>query len=131
MSLTGTPFLYTTIALAVIALVLPFALWTRMKGPKALRAAARALMLLFAQATAITLVFVLVNNSNNLYDNWADLLGTGNHVQKAADLGATAPAASPTASCPRSARPSPRPTGRACTRPAGSRSPSSRAGSRA
>ncbi|MFE1753091.1 alpha/beta hydrolase [Streptomyces anandii] len=88
MSLTGTPFLYTTIALAVIALVLPFALWTRMKGPKALRAAARALMLLFAQATAITLVFVLVNNSNNLYDNWADLLGTGNHVQKAADLGA-------------------------------------------
>ncbi|MFI1166817.1 alpha/beta hydrolase [Streptomyces sp. NPDC020801] len=88
MSLTGTPFLYTTIALAVIALALPFVLWTRLKGPKALRAAVRALMLLFAQATAVTLVFVLVNNANNLYDNWADLLGTGNHVQQAADLGA-------------------------------------------
>lgn len=88
MSLTGTPFLYTTIALAVVALVLPFALWTRTRGPKVLRTALRALMLLFAQATAITLVFVLVNNANNLYDNWGDLLGTGNHVQQAADLGA-------------------------------------------
>ncbi|MFH8222851.1 alpha/beta hydrolase [Streptomyces sp. NPDC018057] len=88
MSLTGTPFLYTTITLAVIALVLPFVLWTRTRGPKVLRAALRGLMLLFAQATAITLVFVLVNNSNNLYDNWGDLLGTGNHVEQAADLGA-------------------------------------------
>ncbi|MFK4147195.1 alpha/beta hydrolase [Streptomyces sp. NPDC004065] len=88
MSLTGTPFLYTAIALAVLALALPFALWTRLPGPRALRAAARALMLLFTQATAVTLVFVLVNNANNLYDNWADLLGTGNHVQRAADLGA-------------------------------------------
>ena len=53
-----------------------------------LRAAARMLMLLFAQATAVTLVFVLVNNANNLYDTWDDLLGTGTHVQQAADLGA-------------------------------------------
>ncbi len=44
-------------------------------------------MLLFAQGTAVTLVFVLVNNQNNLYDNWADLLGTGDHVEQAADLG--------------------------------------------
>ncbi|MFC9925266.1 alpha/beta hydrolase [Streptomyces sp. NPDC127190] len=87
MSLTGTPFLYTTIVLAVVALVLPLFLWSRIRGPKALRTAARVLMLLFAQGTAVTLVFVLVNNQNNLYDNWADLLGTGNHVQQAADLG--------------------------------------------
>jgi hypothetical protein len=45
-------------------------------------------MLLFAQGTAVALVFTLVNNANNLYDNWADLLGTGDHVQQAADLGA-------------------------------------------
>ncbi|MDF3302437.1 alpha/beta hydrolase [Streptomyces tropicalis] len=88
MSLTGTPFLYTTIALAVVALALPLALWSRLRGPQALRTAVRMLMLLFSQATAVTLVFVLVNNSNNLYDNWADLLGTGNHVQQAANLGA-------------------------------------------
>ncbi|MBY8844950.1 esterase family protein [Streptomyces sp. SP2-10] len=87
MSLTGTPFLCTTVVLAAVALILPLLLWSRMRGPKALRAAARVLMLLFAQATAVTLVFVLVNNRNSLYDNWADLLGTGDHVQQAADLG--------------------------------------------
>ncbi|MER6025406.1 alpha/beta hydrolase-fold protein [Streptomyces sp. NPDC001851] len=87
MSLTGTPFLYTTIVLAVVALILPLVLWSRVRGPKPLRAAARVLMLLFAQGTAVTLIFVLVNNQNNLYDNWADLLGTGNHVQQARDLG--------------------------------------------
>ncbi|KOG34712.1 alpha/beta hydrolase [Streptomyces resistomycificus] len=88
MSLTGTSFLYTLIALAVVALALPLVLWSRMRGHRALRAAARVLMLLFAQGTAVALVFVLVNNENNLYDNWSDLLGTGDHVQQAADLGA-------------------------------------------
>ena len=88
MSLTGTPFLYTLIALSAVAVVLPLALWSRLRGPRAVRVAARMLMLLFAQSTAIALVFVLVNNQNNLYDNWGDLLGTGNHVQQAANLGA-------------------------------------------
>lgn len=87
MSLTGTPFLCTTVVLAAIALVLPLVLWSRIRGPKPLRGAARVLMLLFAQGTAVTLVFVLVNNQNGLYDDWADLLGTGDHVQQAADLG--------------------------------------------
>ncbi|MFE3169877.1 alpha/beta hydrolase [Streptomyces sp. NPDC059224] len=87
MSLTGTPFLYTTVVLSVVALILPLVLWSRMRGPRAARTAARVLMLLFAQATAVTLIFVLVNNQNNLYDNWADLLGTGDHVQQAANLG--------------------------------------------
>ena len=87
MSLTGTPFLYTLIALSVLAIALPLLMWSRLRGPRVLRAAARMVMLLFAQGTAVTLVFVLVNNQNNLYDNWADLLGTGNHVQQAANLG--------------------------------------------
>ncbi|MFF8396788.1 alpha/beta hydrolase [Streptomyces sp. NPDC016172] len=88
MSLTGTPFLCTLVVLSVVALVAPLVLWSRIRGPRVLRAAARALMLLFAQGTAVALVFTLVNNANNLYDNWADLLGTGDHVQQAADLGA-------------------------------------------
>ncbi|MFJ8596665.1 alpha/beta hydrolase [Streptomyces sp. NPDC093598] len=88
MSLTGTPFLCTLVVLSVAALVVPLVLWSRIRGPRVLRAAARALMLLFAQGTAVALVFTLVNNANNLYDNWADLLGTGDHVQQAADLGA-------------------------------------------
>ncbi|GHD44426.1 esterase [Streptomyces galbus] len=87
MSLTGTPFLYTLIVLSVVAVALPLALWSRLRGPQVLRAAARVLMLLFAQGTAIALVFVLVNNANNLYDTWDDLLGTGSHVRQAADLG--------------------------------------------
>ncbi|MFF7052339.1 alpha/beta hydrolase [Streptomyces griseorubiginosus] len=88
MSLTGTAFLYTLIVLSVVAVALPLALWSRIRGPRALRATARLLMVLFAQGTAVALVFVLVNNQNNLYDNWADLIGTGNHVQQAANLGA-------------------------------------------
>lgn len=88
MSLTGTPFLCTLVVLSVAALVMPLVLWSRIRGPRALRAAARALMLLFAQGTAVALVFTLVNNANNLYDDWADLLGTGDHVQQAANLGA-------------------------------------------
>ncbi|MGW0969802.1 alpha/beta hydrolase [Streptomyces sp. NPDC002516] len=87
MSLTGTTFLLTCLVLCVFALLLPLVLWSRVPGPAPVRAASRLLMLLFAQGTAISLVFVLVNNANNLYDNWADLLGTGNHVQQAADLG--------------------------------------------
>jgi hypothetical protein len=87
MSLTGTPFLLTSIVLVAVALLLPLLLWSRVRGPAAVRSTARMLMLLFAQGTAITLVFVLVNNANSLYDNWSDLLGTGNHVRAAADLG--------------------------------------------
>jgi enterochelin esterase-like enzyme len=88
MSLTGTTFLSTLIVLSVVAVLLPLFLWSRLRGPRALRAAGRLLMVVFAQGTAVALVFVLVNNQNNLYDDWADLLGTGDHVQQAADLGA-------------------------------------------
>ena len=88
MSLTGTPFLLTLIALSAVAVALPLALWSRLRGPRILRATARVLMLLFAQGTAVALVFTLVNNANSLYDTWGDLLGTGDHVEQAADLGA-------------------------------------------
>ncbi|MFD3512807.1 alpha/beta hydrolase [Streptomyces sp. NPDC058657] len=87
MSLTGTPFFATAVALLVLAVVLPLALWSRVRGPAVVRGAVRLLMLLFAQVTAITVVFVAVNNANGLYDTWDDLLGTGNHVGTAADLG--------------------------------------------
>lgn len=87
MSLTGTPFFLTSIVLLIVAVVLPLALWSRISGPRLLRGLARLLMLLFAQVTAITLVFVLVNNANGLYDTWGDLLGTGSHVAAAKDLG--------------------------------------------
>lgn len=89
MSLTGTPFLYTLVVLCVVAVALPLALWSRVGGPRVVRGATRVLMVLFAQGTAVALVFTLVNNSNQLYDNWGDLLGTSDHVHEAADLGAS------------------------------------------
>lgn len=87
MSLTGTPFFLTSVALLIVGVVLPLALWSRIAGPRLVRGFARLLMLLFAQVTAITLVFVLVNNANGLYDTWGDLLGTDSHVAVAKDLG--------------------------------------------
>ncbi|MFE2378024.1 alpha/beta hydrolase [Streptomyces sp. NPDC059398] len=87
MSLTGTPFFLTSIVLVVAALALPLLFWSRIRGPGAVRHTARMGMLLVVQATGVLLVFVIVNNSNGLYDTWGDLLGTGSHVNAAADLG--------------------------------------------
>ncbi|MFH8568836.1 alpha/beta hydrolase [Streptomyces sp. NPDC017993] len=87
MSLTGTPFFLTSIALLIVALVLPLAVWSRIAGPRLVRGLARLVMLVFAQVTALTLVFVVVNDANNLYDTWGDLLGTAGHVEEARDLG--------------------------------------------
>ncbi|MEU0055835.1 alpha/beta hydrolase-fold protein [Streptomyces sp. NPDC006334] len=101
MSLTGTPFLCTLVVLSLVAVALPLLLWSRLRGPRAVRASARVLMLLFAQGTAVALVFVLVNNANNLYDTWGDLLGTGSHVEEAADLGADGAAGIAAARLPR------------------------------
>ncbi|WP_335937472.1 alpha/beta hydrolase [Streptomyces sp. PTD5-9] len=87
MSLTGTPFFLTTIVLAVVSVMLPLLLWGRVRGPAVVRGAARLTMLVLAQGAAVLSVFVMVNNTNGLYDNWADLLGTGQHVVVAPNLG--------------------------------------------
>ncbi|RSS60625.1 esterase [Streptomyces sp. WAC07061] len=87
MSLTGTPLFATAAALTVTAVVLPLAVWGKVRGPAAARVATRAAMLLFAQVTAVALVFVAVNREMNFYVSWADLMGTGKYVQAAPDLG--------------------------------------------
>ncbi|MEU8464340.1 alpha/beta hydrolase-fold protein [Streptomyces sp. NPDC029003] len=87
MSLTGTPFFATAVALTVTAVALPLALWGKVRGPAALRLAARGSMVVFAQATAVLLVFVAVNRDMNFYASWGDLLGTGKYVTAAPDLG--------------------------------------------
>ncbi|AUG77092.1 esterase [Kitasatospora sp. MMS16-BH015] len=111
MTLTGTPFLLLAILLFVGSLALATVQWRRAgaaqpqpqpqpygQQPQPSRRAARQsnrqpgrrgplrtvgylASLLFCQATAVTLVFVLVNNSNQLYETWGDLLGTGSHVR--------------------------------------------------
>lgn len=87
MNLTGKPFFLITIVLVVFAVLLPLLLWSRLRGPALVRGAGRLLMVLFAQATAVLVVFVAVNNANGLYDSWDDLLGTADHVESALDLG--------------------------------------------
>ncbi|MFJ9338263.1 alpha/beta hydrolase [Streptomyces sp. NPDC101733] len=87
MSLTGTTFFATTIALAAIGVALPLAVWGKVRGPAVARLAARGTMVVFAQVTAVALVFVAVNRDMNFYASWGDLLGTGKYVTAAPDLG--------------------------------------------
>ncbi|WUH76283.1 esterase family protein [Streptomyces sp. NBC_00435] len=87
MSLTGTPLFVTAVALTVIAVLLPLLLWSRARGPAPVRVATRASMVVFAQATAIALVFIGVNRDMTFYASWGDLFGTGKYVNTAPDLG--------------------------------------------
>lgn len=87
MSLTGTPFFVTVIALTAIAVILPLAVWSKVRGPAVVRTAVRALMVVFAQVTAIAVVFTAVNRAEHFYASWGDLLGTGKYVTAAPDLG--------------------------------------------
>ncbi|WP_328310812.1 alpha/beta hydrolase [Streptomyces sp. NBC_00442] len=88
MSLTGTPFFVTTIVVAALAVLVPLLMWHRVGGPVVVRGAVRLFMVVVAQATAVLVVFVAVNNANGLYDTWGDLLGTDSHVAAAPNLGA-------------------------------------------
>ncbi|MEV7522893.1 alpha/beta hydrolase-fold protein [Streptomyces sp. NPDC091371] len=87
MSLTGTPFFVTAIALTAIAVILPLAVWSKVRGPAAVRVLTRALMVVFAQVTAVAVVFVAVNRAEHFYTSWGDLFGTGKYVTAAPDLG--------------------------------------------
>ncbi|MET9321177.1 alpha/beta hydrolase-fold protein [Streptomyces sp. NPDC003038] len=87
MSLTGTPLFATAVALTLTAVVLPLAVWSKVRGPAAVRVLSRGLMMVFAQVTAIALVFIGVNREQNFYASWGDLLGTGTYVTAAPDLG--------------------------------------------
>ncbi len=115
MQLTGTPFLIFTIVLFLVSIGAAVLQWTkaaaarpameagrrrgrnRRSGPGPLRFAGYLTTILFSQATAVLLVFVIVNNANLMYDSWGDFLGTSTHVRAVppppADKGlATAPA---------------------------------------
>ncbi|MFE3763102.1 alpha/beta hydrolase [Streptomyces sp. NPDC059104] len=87
MSLTGTPLFAAVVALTVIAVVLPLAVWSKVRGPAVARLAARGTMVVFAQTTAVALVFVAINRDMNFYASWGDLFGTGKYVTAAPDLG--------------------------------------------
>ncbi|MFJ5921750.1 alpha/beta hydrolase [Kitasatospora sp. NPDC092948] len=90
MQLTGTPFLILTIILVPISIAVALLLWGRVRGPQPVQVLSRIVMLLFCQITAVTTVFVMVNNANLIYGNWDDLLGTGNHVRAVPNVQAEA-----------------------------------------
>ncbi|MEU9079525.1 alpha/beta hydrolase-fold protein [Kitasatospora sp. NPDC048538] len=92
MNLTGTPFLLLTIALFAASIALAMAQWLgrgALLGPgrtaQGRRTPLRALSylgtVLLCQVTAVAMVFVVVNDQNQLYDSWGDLLGTASHVR--------------------------------------------------
>ena len=75
MSLIGTPFLAFTILVAISLTLGTLALWNRMRGPAPLRTGLRLALLLAAQAAAVLVVLVSINDSYLLYDSWRDLTG--------------------------------------------------------
>ncbi|GAA1947596.1 alpha/beta hydrolase [Kitasatospora viridis] len=85
MQLTGQPFLILTIILVPVSIVLALLLWGRVRGPKPVQLLSRLVMILFCQATAVTMVFVMVNNANLIYGSWSDLLGSDSHVRAVPD----------------------------------------------
>ncbi|MFF1905844.1 alpha/beta hydrolase [Kitasatospora sp. NPDC058218] len=64
-----------------ISIAVALLLWSKVRGPRPVRILSRLAMIVFCQITAVTTVFVMVNNANLIYGNWDDLLGTGNHVR--------------------------------------------------
>ncbi len=73
-SLTGRTVLLIAGALLVVPLLL-LVVKDRLPGPRLARSAQRLVLVLAAQAGAVSLVFLLVNGQLALYASWADLLG--------------------------------------------------------
>ncbi|MEU8924408.1 alpha/beta hydrolase-fold protein [Kitasatospora sp. NPDC048545] len=92
MNLTGTPFLVVTVVVFAASIALAMAQWLgrgrvlgRARTADGRRTPLRALSylgtVLLCQFTAVAMVFVIVNDENQLYDTWGDLLGTSSHVR--------------------------------------------------
>jgi enterochelin esterase-like enzyme len=75
MSLLGAPLL---VLLAVLAVGLPLAtgmLWSRWRGPRAVRAVQRGASILLCQVSAVLLLAVAVNDYGYFFASWSDLFG--------------------------------------------------------
>lgn len=63
-------------ALVVGVPVAAVAVWNRVPGPRAVRAAERLALVVLAQGLAVLLAFVSVNDQYQFYTSWSDLLGS-------------------------------------------------------
>lgn len=92
MTLLGVPLLVT---LAVVALLLPIAtwlLWSRVRGPRPVRAGSRLGMLFAGQLATVLLVAALANDYGDFYTSWSDLFGDSGSTAGATILSAGGPA---------------------------------------
>lgn len=89
MSLLGTPLLVVLAGFAVAIPVATVLLWSRVRGPSALRGAARLTMLLAGQLATVALAAALANNYGQFYSSWSDLLGSSAPPPKVASYGAS------------------------------------------
>ncbi|WP_405587113.1 alpha/beta hydrolase [Streptomyces sp. NBC_01190] len=78
MGLTSRWFAILLCAVAVAAVAGAVLLWSRIRGPRPLRAALRVGMIVVCQFTAILVVMVTANNQYGFYASWDDLLGDAN-----------------------------------------------------
>jgi hypothetical protein len=75
MSLTGQPFRWLTIIVALAATIAAVLLWNRIRGPRPVRLAARAALLTTGYVTAAVAVLVSVNIAyGGLIASWGDLI---------------------------------------------------------
>ena len=118
MSLIGTPFLAFTIVLAISLTLGTLALWNRMRGPAPLRTGLRLTLLLAAQAAAVLVVLVGINDSYLLYDSWRDLTD-GPSTATTLETSAAATVSSDSDAAPSRSDPPPPPDFRPDFRPVG------------
>lgn len=77
MSPVSAAFRVTTIAAAVLALVATVVLWNRLRGPRAVRMAARFGMVVTGQALATVAILAYVNVAyGSFFVSWSDLFGS-------------------------------------------------------
>ncbi|HEY3603718.1 MAG TPA: alpha/beta hydrolase-fold protein [Sporichthyaceae bacterium] len=95
MALTGTATLVAAIIAAIVSPVACLWLWSRLRGPRAVRFGSRMALFAACQISTTALVGVLVNDYGQFYSTWGDLLGvtsTTPVMNSAAHFGAAVPA---------------------------------------
>jgi enterochelin esterase-like enzyme len=73
MRLLGTPLLWLLGGLTVAVPATTYLLWSRVRGPRPVRVAARGGMILASQLVALCLVAAAINDYGYFYSNWSEL----------------------------------------------------------
>jgi hypothetical protein len=82
MSLTGTPFQWLTIAVAIVATLAILLLWNKIRGPRSVRFTCRVALLSVGYLTAAVAVLVSINIAyGGLIATWGDLFDNLNPAQ--------------------------------------------------